>query len=341
LRLVQKERILTKDVPHSTKALREAGEGREEIFQNPETINEGLALTIVYVTPFGNDKRLQKFRKQLRAGLQDPTQNRLKFHRRRYREVILSSVQDLIRQQPNAGSSLMANVLNPDDQVILGVIDRAGISKVKYHEIAAEMRRFGDRKPGAITVCAEMQELERVFGSKPNLADPFVPKNILRKMNFMLGNENYKTERVNEEDSAELPLMIAGAHISHAEPGATEFCPSVAAVVASVDKDAIVYPGSTRLLANHGAALPDAISNLQDMMKEHFETWKSKDANGQPPKGLLFYRGSYDVHNYKAYEDEIEQIQAAYKDVFKEEHPEIKLNYIVLTRNLKAHRLQT
>lgn len=66
----------------------------------------------------------------------------------------------------------------------------------------------------------------------------------------MLSNANFEVPAI--ESPGYCPelarsCMVVAAHLAHAESRATEFCPSVAAVVAGTNPKPVIYPCSARL----------------------------------------------------------------------------------------------
>jgi hypothetical protein len=88
-----------------------------------------------------------------------------------------------------------------------------------------------------------MHHLRKLFqGSGFN--KEYFPPNLLLKFNFMLGGRNFDTNVLDLSSGKNLTrLMIVGAHIRKPTSGLSTYCPSVAAVVASTDKNALQFPG--------------------------------------------------------------------------------------------------
>ncbi|KAF2654545.1 hypothetical protein K491DRAFT_466842 [Lophiostoma macrostomum CBS 122681] len=253
-------------------------------------------LRIVFVTS-RESSQANAFIDRIKHALRSPLQQRILFDPTMLHAVV-PSLQDLIRQNASANSPLMRATVQGNCTAVLGVIDRTGISNAKYREIKAEMNRFGTRKPSVITVSVDKKHLETFLNREQN---SLFPLHILQKMNFMLCKTNwtFDSNRANDPDSLSLnpsfaDYMVVGAHVCHPNSSSTEFCPSVAAVIASSDPEALFFPGSMRLQPSHkrGNATTSSENNteqpargiegLEDMMKERFLVWNRKLAPKLP-----------------------------------------------------------
>jgi hypothetical protein len=224
----------------------------------------------------------------------------------------------------------MEGVRNPTSTVLLGIIDSNGIAKARYREIEAELKGFGDRKLGAVTVCVEQQYLENLLNHPTG--NSMFPAHITRKINLMLGRSiwesaGFKTEvKVFDARST----IVVGAHLSHPNPTANAFCPSVSAVVASLNHKMLNYPGSSRVQTRKSRGIVD----LRSMMVERFRGWQEEDGNNKEvAPAVLFFRNGYFEGHQSVYDDEILEIEKAYREVFV---PECKhLVYIGVSKNHK------
>lgn len=280
-------------------------------------------LTIIHVSPAVGSAASANFLNQIKSSLRQKDQNLFKFADR-VSIHSATSVSDLIRQESIIEGPHLINK-SPCSDVILAIIDSQGIDSTKYEEIESEIKRFADRKLGAVTVCLEQQNLDSMLKSRPGVAS--FPPNVLRKINFMLGHENYDTASAFKPPN----LMIAGAHISYPDGNSTEFCPSVAAVVTNLQPKQAVYPGSMRLQPNSANKPQRQILELNSMMKERFDAWK-----GNNPPDVLFYRKAYDIKDQGSHKCEIEDIKSAYQEAFSSANP-VRLTYIVLSKNTQQH----
>ena len=103
--------------------------------------------------------------------------------------------------------------------------------------------------------------------------------------------------------------MVVGADVTHPGPGSMKDCPSVAAVVASVDDRFNQYPASFHVQGSK----QELIDGLADMMVERLGHWKDKNG-GKYPEQVLFYRDGVSQGQYQQImTDELPQITMAFK----------------------------
>ncbi|CAG8626747.1 20094_t:CDS:2, partial [Gigaspora rosea] len=98
-----------------------------------------------------------------------------------------------------------------------------------------------------------------------------------------LGGKNSLLSRGQLNFVSQVPTMIFGADVFH--PGRGERKPSVAAVCASMDIDAVVYSG--RYSVNK-VPRNETIESLEDMVNDLFRTFWER--NKSLPNRILFYR---------------------------------------------------
>ncbi|KAK5722651.1 hypothetical protein LTR15_005883 [Elasticomyces elasticus] len=139
----------------------------------------------------------------------------------------------------------------------------------------ATVKTWGDSNAGVNTVCITSAKLRF-------LSSGGFQGNIALKFNIKLGGENHKLTATS--DSVPPSTIVFGADVTHPTGGSVDYCPSVAAVVASCDGDALTYPGSLRLQKSK----QEMIENLDDMVCERLTYWNAK--NGKSPDVILFYR---------------------------------------------------
>lgn len=296
-------------------------------------------VVIIYISGHGSDRQefLQTVQNRIEAGPQAS---------RRFVETQIfdfQSLGELIRETGNDASPLMRAALDTQFTVAIGIIDTKGITKIKYKEIQAEIRRTGDRKIGAVTICIPKQSLQSFFNCGFDAS--FLANNcITRKIDAMQGLSNWRVEADQLQAAIGNKIdpcnsIIIGGHISHPDSVSTERSPSVAAIVASIDDKLALYPGSIRLQADRTDKDTCAISGLEKMLIERFMAWKEKHQNysGEGPT-VFYYRGAYNTRYSRAFSIEKDAIQKAHAVVFgKKDTDCVKLAYIIVSRNLHRH----
>ena len=105
----------------------------------------------------------------------------------------------------------------------------------------AAIKTWGETVAGIHTVCLTSMKLDK-------LPQPGFQANLALKFNAKLGGQNHRLDdKFYKNFHAGGSTMVVGADVTHPSPSSVEFCPSIAAVVASTDIYCVDYPGSMRL----------------------------------------------------------------------------------------------
>jgi hypothetical protein len=240
---------------------------------------------------------------------------------------------------PNfGGSTELQTLFKAKPNTIFAVIDSAGRSASELRNIRTDLQKFGNRKVGAVTYCMTEKNLKESLEANAKKANYF-PQKILDALRVMHGHPLFTTNVLEGIDQTKPSMiMIVGAHISHPEIGSAEHCPSVAAVVASLDEQMTRYPGSVRLQPTYKAAerrgkhlkriTESQILDLEDMMTERLEAWKRHQSDAVPK--AIFYRDSIGFLDDATISKEKDAISAAMSTVFPGEIT--SLTYIVVNK---------
>ena len=139
--------------------------------------------------------------------------------------------------------------------------------------------------------------------------------NLMLKCNLKLGGTNTALAYDPHDDEvrrlSSSTTMIVGADVTHPGPGSMNDCPSIAAVVASVDDMFNQYPASFHVQESK----KEMIDGLGDMLVERLEHWKANNGDGNLyPEQVLFYRDGVSEGQYQQILiDELPQITAAFR----------------------------
>jgi hypothetical protein len=147
---------------------------------------------------------------------------------------------------------------------------------------------------------------------KGKLSDAQFQGNLALKFNVKAGGRNHILPE------AELILlkqkgttMVVGADVTHPGPGSVPHCPSIAAVVASIDPSCVQFPGSLRLQVSK----QEMIADLTQMMVERLQAWYKANKDTLP-SNILFYRDGVSESQFAAVrDDELVKVQKACKVV--------------------------
>ncbi|CAG8444936.1 15596_t:CDS:10 [Dentiscutata erythropus] len=182
-----------------------------------------------------------------------------------------------------------------------------------------EIKRVGDTILGVPT-----QVLLSKLITKQRGLDQ-VCANISLKVNVKLGGKNSLLSRGQLNFVSQVPTMIFGADVFH--PGRGERKPSVAAVCASMDIDAIVYSG--RYSVNK-VPRNETIESLEDMVNDLFRAFWER--NKSLPNRILFYRDGVSEGQFQhVLNIEVKAIKAVISRCYKPES-EPTLTFIIVQK---------
>ncbi|WEW59523.1 hypothetical protein PRK78_004997 [Emydomyces testavorans] len=177
--------------------------------------------------------------------------------------------------------------------VILPMDDSAIYNRVKQR---------GDIQNGIHTVCVLAQK----FGGVQYCA------NIALKFNLKLGGTNHILDSSKLGIIGEGKTMLVGIDVTHPSPGSSSVAPSVAAVVASVDKHLGQWPATIRLQRTSKAEMVD---ELEEMLESRLRLWSKK--NKAFPENILIYRDGVSEGQYaRVLEEELPLLRKACEGVY-------------------------
>ena len=168
------------------------------------------------------------------------------------------------------------------------------------------IKRIGDVKAGLQTVCVVSDMFCRRNGSYYG--------NVALKVNLKLGGVNHELSK-NTLGIDKNKTMVVGIDVTHPSPGSSGNCPSVAAMVASVDDRLGQWPAVLSLQratqSTDGRQLAprqEIVSDMGTMLGTRLGLWYMK--NGTLPENILVYRDGVSEGQYKAViEEEIKAIK--------------------------------
>jgi eukaryotic translation initiation factor 2C len=152
--------------------------------------------------------------------------------------------------------------------VLLPTADVAAHNRVNY---------VGDILYGIHTICSLGAKATKEKGRDQYLA------NIALKVNGKLLGINQSLDMSKLGIIAEGKTMVVGIDVSHPSPGSLSSAPSVAAVVASTDKNLSQFP--CELSIQEGRK--EMITDLGALFKSRLDLWKSR--NKTLPENILVY----------------------------------------------------
>lgn len=208
-----------------------------------------------------------------------------------------------IRCGPHQGNSKHAidrnNLERSAEQALVRTVNShpsAGLVLVVLPEANTQLysgiKRQGDTKLGVHTVFI-VGNKNKLFRPMPKNASYF--SNVVIKMNLKLGGTNQKIADSDLGIISEGTTMVVGIDVTHPSPGSSASAPSIAAMVASVDKTLSQWPAVLRVQNN---ARNEMVDDLKEMLKSRLVLWRER--NQKLPMNILVYRdgvseGQYDV----------------------------------------------
>lgn len=199
------------------------------------------------------------------------------YHRRGYR-IKLTNPKDEV-ENPFSGVEKPFN----DGWELLFFILPGGFTHL-YNRIKV----FGDIKYGVPTICTIMSK----FHDNNRNLDSFFG-NLSLKFNLKFGGTNQTVTSLVNKSLIDLEkTMVVGMDVTHPSPGSAPNAPSVAAIVASTDKDMAQFPADLRIQQSR----QEMVADLSDMMVSRLHLWKKN--NKDYPENLLIYRDGVSESQY-------------------------------------------
>ena len=145
---------------------------------------------------------------------------------------------------------------------------------------------LGDVRYGVHTICFTAAKLKK--------SDPTTLGNVSLKFNLKLGGTNQLIDNLDRGLIDGDKTMVVGMDVTHPSPGSASNAPSVAAVVASIDKALSQFPVDLRIQPSR----QEMVSDLSDMVKSRLHLWKSLGKHQAFPDNILIYRDGVSESQY-------------------------------------------
>lgn len=194
-----------------------------------------------------------------------------------------------LRQQMAQGNSKLALVVLPTD--------------TSNNNSYRDVKRAAETVIGLPTQCFKPKWIKGVEESAFKKTDRTLFNNLLLKINAKLGGVNAAIESPLPVVS-EAPTMLVGIDVTHPAPGST--APSIAAVVASMDRTCTKYRAAVLLQEPR----VEALGRLDECMLDHLRLFQLR--NGRLPERIVVYRDGVSESQFQAVlEGEVSRIRAA------------------------------
>ncbi len=165
------------------------------------------------------------------------------------------------------------------------------ILPINHKLLYDRIKHIGDVKLGVHTVC--------VVGSKfakdhpPNAQLQYFA-NVALKFNLKLGGINQLVDNTRLGIINEDKTMVVGVDVTHPSPGSASNAPSVAGMVASVDKWLGQWPADLRIQESRR----EMVAELDSMLISRLKLWKTQGKHNAFPDNILVYRDGVSEGQY-------------------------------------------
>ncbi|KXX76832.1 Protein argonaute 5 [Madurella mycetomatis] len=169
------------------------------------------------------------------------------------------------------------------------------------------IKRCCDKDYGIHTVCVVGRKL-----AKERCQDQFLA-NVALKLNLKLGGNNQLVDSARLGIVNEDKTMIVGIDVTHPSPSSRLHAPSIAGMVASIDKWLGQWPAVLRVQQ----ARQEMVSDLADMLKSRLRLWKDLGKHQALPENILVYRDGVSEGQYqKVIDEELPLLRKACEEMY-------------------------
>lgn len=183
-----------------------------------------------------------------------------------------------------------------------------GRDKSDNIDLYSYIKTLGDTKYGIHTICVVGQKFTNERGQDQYFA------NVALKFNLKLGGNNQMVEASRLSFIQDDKTMLLGIDVTHPSPGSSKSAPSVAGMVASIDKHLGQWPG---ILSMQEKPRQEMVSNLKEMLKQHLANWKSLGKHANLPENIVVYRDGVSEGQYAdVLKDELPLLRDACRETY-------------------------
>ncbi|KAH7025257.1 putative RNA interference and gene silencing protein [Microdochium trichocladiopsis] len=170
------------------------------------------------------------------------------------------------------------------------------------------IKHCGDVKYGIQTICVVGHKIAKEKGQDQYFA------NVALKLNLKLRGNNQLLDKPRLGIINENKTMVVGIDVTHPSPGSSSRAPSIAGMVASVDRWLGQWPAVLRVQAG---ARQEMVTDLSDMLKSRLQLWKTKGHHQSLPENILVYRDGVSEGQYdKVIDEELPRLRKACTEVY-------------------------
>ncbi|KAF2822130.1 hypothetical protein CC86DRAFT_410514 [Ophiobolus disseminans] len=213
----------------------------------------------------------------------------------------------------------------------------------------ANVRDMADRAHGIHSLClVEKYNLLTNKDARKSRLWPEYIINVVMKVRLKLDGTTQSVQTVHDYLQANR-IMVLGADVVHAGPGAFHGTSSIASIVGSVDFSAGKCLGSMRLQKVHEKDR-ETITTVEEMVRERLEAWANERKNDDPtanelPRSIIYYRDGVGSGQYDTIKTiEVSAIRRAYIRLAKEKglSEDVNIHAVVVVKrhHTRLHALQ-
>ena len=183
------------------------------------------------------------------------------------------------------------------------------------------IKRCGDLEFGVQTVCVLASKF-----AKPNNSQYFA--NVALKFNLKLGgiNQTLPTDKLGF--IAQGKTIVVGIDVTHPSPGSESSAPSVASMVASINKDLGQFPAV--LYTQRGRQ--EMVADLSIMLKTRLALWRKHNGD-RLPENILVYRDGVSEGQYPAVlAEELPLLQQACREIYPANSKQPAISIVIVSK---------
>lgn len=198
--------------------------------------------------------------------------------------------------------------------------------------IYSRVKRWGDLEFGVHTVCCVASKLKLgTLESGRHRVQFFA--NLAMKINLKAGGANQVLSGNTAGSLLTQETMFVGIDVTHPSPGSLVGAPSIAGVVANIDKRFAQWPASISL---QETAKQEMVQGLKTMIQQRLRAY-SRHNQGKLPDNVIIYRDGVSDSQYTAVlREELPQMQDACKELYPANRPQPRMAIFVVGKRHKT-----
>lgn len=173
----------------------------------------------------------------------------------------------------------------------------------KNSPIYSSIKRVCEIQEGVRNVCVLAERLAR--------RDPQYLANVCLKINLKLGGTNHIVDGPKLGIISSGQTMVVGIDVTHPSPGSASNAPSVAGMVASVDRILGQWPAELRIQRSR----QEMVTGLDEMLQGRLNHWMTH--NKRLPENIVIYRDGVSEGQYQqVVEHEVPLLKSACESMY-------------------------